>query len=295
MGVALGLVAGVLACSSGTDSSLPGGSSGSSTQGGSSSSASGSSNVGGSANGASGSSSGVGGGGANGSSGAGGTSVGGGSGGSAGGSGAAAAGSSGTGGSGGNATGGNSGAGGSSGATATGLAVLTVPLASASDKAHFLITLASAVNMSAATITFHVNVHAGTSGTFQAYLQHGGSPDYNQLFQGWQTLSALSGWQDIVWDVASTANPNTFDETMVARLGIEIGGGSAATFSATTDVVYVDSMSLSGGTPTAGPWTFDTQDAISATPFPSSDILWLNTASTDTTASGATLTWLSGS
>jgi hypothetical protein len=304
--VVFGLAAGFLACSSSTGSSLPagsggsGGSGGSATQGGSSNSASGSSNLAGSSNAASGSSnvSGSGGlsaGGTSGSSGAGGASSGGsgGSGGSAG-NGTSMSGSSGFGGAGGNATGGSAGAAGSSGAMATGLSVLTVPLAAATDKAHFLITLGSAVNLSGATISFHVNVHAGTSGVFQAYLQHGGSPDYNQLYQGWQKLSDLSGWQDVVWVVASTANPSTFDETTVARLGIEIGGGSAADFSATTDVVYVDSISLSGGIPAAGPWTFDTTGSISATAFPAADILWLNAASTDTTATGATLTWLSG-
>jgi hypothetical protein len=280
MAFVLGLF-GVCACSSSTD---PGGSGGNGASG----------HAGGGATsttGASGSSGASGGSGASGSGGLGGTN----SGGSSGSSGAGNAGSSGAGGSSGSASGGSAGAAGSPGAGATGLAVLTVPLAAATDKAHFLITLASSVDMSAATITFHVNVHAGTSGVFQGYVQHGGAPDYNQLFQGWQTLSALSGWQDIVWNVASTSNPNTFDEKTVARLGIEIGGGSVAAFSAATDVVYVDSIKLSGATPVSGPWTFDTNDSISATTFPSSPILWLNTASTDTTATGTTLTWLSGS
>jgi hypothetical protein len=223
---------------------------------------------------------------------------------SAGGSGGVSAGGSGGGAFGGTAAAGTSGSAGSAGSaqagsggastdTGTGLAVLTVPLAAASDTAHFVITLANTIDMSAATITFHVNVPAGTSGVFQAYIQHGGTPDYAQLFQGWQTLSSLSGWQDIVWDVASTANPNTVDETIVGRLGIEIAGGSVDSFSATTDVVYVDSIRVSAATPASGPWTFDSDASIAATTYPASDILWLNTASTDTSATGATLTWLS--
>jgi hypothetical protein len=216
------------------------------------------------------------------------------------GTGAGGSSSAGAGGSAGNATGGTgggaaqAGSGGTSSATPAGLAVLTVPLSAAADKAHFLITLSSAVDLSAATITFHVNVHSGTGGVFQAYLQHGGSPDFAQFFQGWQNLSGLSGWQDIVWNVSGTANPSTFDETMVARLGIEIGGGATATFSATTDVLYVDSITVAGATPAAGPWTFDTTASISGTQYPAAGILWLNAAGTDTTATGATLTWLSG-
>ena len=67
-----------------------------------------------------------------------------------------------------------------------------------------MIPLAANVDFSAAVITYRVFVRAGSGGYIQAYVQHGGTPDYNLVYHGQQNLSGLSGWTELVWDVGAT-------------------------------------------------------------------------------------------
>ena len=212
--------------------------------------------------------------------------------GSAGSAGEQAGGAPGEGGSSGETTGGSAGSGGTGGSggtaseTCSGCARLSVPLAAAGDRTHYLIPLSGNVDFSAAVVTYRVFVHAGSGGHIQAYVQHGGIPDYNLVYHGQQSLSGLSGWTNLVWDVGAMSTP--FDKTIVQRVGIEVLAGNTGPWANPT-VVYLDSISVSGAS--TGPWTFDTADTVSAAPGGApAGVLWLGFG--DMPVAGSDVTWL---
>ena len=176
----------------------------------------------------------------------------------------------------------------------TGCARLSVPLAGANDRAHFIILNSPLLNLSAttATITFRVFVRAGTRGSFQGYVQHGANPDggsggFAQFFQGWQELSNISGFQNIVWNIGSAVT--SFDKTVIERIGIEITGSDTKDSGAWTNptIVYVDSILVSNGPS----FTFDTSGTISSsTTNAPAGVMFLN--SFDGPVAGSQVTWL---
>jgi len=207
---------------------------------------------------------------------------------------------------GGGAGGSSAGAGGTSGAgaggtggvggalqTANGCAKLVVPLASASDKAHFVISLTSPVDMSGATLSMRVYVQAGTGGWIFNYVQ-----DNNTYrFLGVPTakrrqLNSLSGWSTIDWDVG--AEPDSaatgIAKTSIKNIGIEINAQPASSWSNPT-VVFIDSIVLATPSRT---FAFDATSSVYTTPTSTNapgQALWLNAGATDTTATGAALSW----
>jgi hypothetical protein len=251
--------------------------------------------AGGTTSGAGGSSSGKGG--------AGGSSSGkGGAGGGSSGKGGAGGGSSGKGGSAGSTAGtggkGGNGSGGTTGGTggddeAEGCARLSVPLNGANDKAHFTISLSNAADLSdpGTTISMRIYVEDGSGGVIFAYAQDG---DYN--FLGPDDRPALedqAGWVTLDFDIAAEPNANPpLDKSSVQRIGIEINAESSTDWSNPT-IVFVDSISVSS---TMLSFPFNTSSTVSTstnqTSDPSSQVLWINADSSDTTASGTALSWV---
>jgi len=173
--------------------------------------------------------------------------------------------------------------------TCSGCAKLSVPLNNASDKANFVIFLPNATNFGSAVMTLRIYRQAGWGGQLKGYVQHSGSPDYAQLFQGTPTeLSSLSGWQDVVWNVG--AHVTTFDKSNVARVGVQITAAGSTSWINPT-VVYIDSITLTGAS--TGPWNFDNSSSIStsAASSGSANVMFLNSG--DSPVSGANVSWFS--
>jgi len=180
---------------------------------------------------------------------------------------------------------------GGAGEVCTGCARLSVPLAASGDKAHFTIALPVAVDFSAATIAVRVARFAGTGGWFKAYIQEG-SPNYLYQDSVETTIASIgTAMQTITWDVATAGT--TADKTIIRRIGIEISGAGASSWTNPT-VIYIDSITVTGTTLTTSSFTFDTTTTVSPTPTGNgpNDIIWLNNFSGDTNVTGATLSWL---
>jgi hypothetical protein len=191
---------------------------------------------------------------------------------------------------------GKAGSGGSSGTSGSaevcsGCARLSASLASELDRARFIITMPSNTNFETAVITLRVFRRAGSGGQLRSYLQHGGGPfGFAALDLGGRELSDLSGWVDLIFDLTPVTD---YDKTIVRRLGIEIVGTGASSWTNPT-VVYVDSVSIANTTLDPSVFAFDTADTIVPTPrtsSPGDQRMWLNSGSGDTNVA-ASLSWL---
>ena len=195
-------------------------------------------------------------------------------------------------------TSGTSGGAGASGAggvvqTASGCAKLSVPLDATSDKAHFVISLTSTADLSGATLSMRVYVQAGQGGTIFNYVQDSGTyhflgvPDAQR-----RSISSSSGWSTISWNVG--AEPDSAGtgivKTSIKNIGIELNALPSSAWVNPT-IVYIDSISVTN--PTLS-FTFDATASVSPTPSTTNaagQALWLNSGTSDTTATGATLGW----
>jgi hypothetical protein len=217
---------------------------------------------------------------------------GGGSGGTLGGSGGASGGTTGGVATGGAATGGAATGGAATGgagplSSCTGCARLSVPLTSASQKANYVIFLPNVANFSNARLTYRIYREAGSGGQIKGYVQHGGSPDFLQLFESTALpLTSGTGWTEFTWDIA--AENTGFDKTQVGRVGIQIIGTGATSWTNPT-VVSVDSITASGVS--VGPWNFDSPSTISssATTTAGANIMFKNAG--DSPVANATISW----
>jgi hypothetical protein len=215
-----------------------------------------------------------------------------------GGSGAAGSGGGGTGGSAGTVAGsggkaGESGSAGSAGADgcpgATGCARLSVPLAAANQRTHFSIWLGGEVDFTNAVLTYRVRRVAATGGRIWAFVQHGGTPDYNLIYGGSRNFDQLGDdWVTVTWDIGATVPGFPFDKALVARVGIEMVASGSGPWTNPT-VVVLDSIEISG--PSAGPWPFDDASTVTSEVSPAADLLGMSTNSADLVP-GSTLTWL---
>jgi len=207
-------------------------------------------------------------------------------------------GSSGNGGSTGSAgTAGSAGSAGSAGAgviPASGCAKLTVPLDDAGDRAHFVISLASAIDLSSATtgiVSMRVYVQAGAAGTIFNYVQ-----DSQYHFFGMPTamrppLKNQSGWVTLTFPVGQSPATGSIVKSDIRRIGIEINAGPDTAGWSNPTVVYIDSISVM--TPALS-YTFDASTSVIVPPTgtdPSNSALWQHNGSTDTTATGVILGW----
>jgi hypothetical protein len=170
----------------------------------------------------------------------------------------------------------------------TGCARLSVPLAAPLDKANYVIALPTVMDFRNAVITYRVFKRAGSGGEIRGYIQHGGTPDFGQLFQSQPLrLSACDGWEEIVWRIADEGG--NYDKTIVGRVGIHVIGVGSTEWTNPT-VVYLDSIRVTG--PSVGPWDFADAASIdpAATYGAEPNLLWRNLG--DDPVEGSEITWL---
>ncbi len=170
--------------------------------------------------------------------------------------------------------------------TASGCVKLSVPLDDVNDKAHFVISLASTADLSGATLSMRFYVQAGQGGTIFNYVQDSGTYHFLGPAKREQ-LNTINGWSTASWDVG--AEPDSAGtgivKTSIKSIGIEINAQPSSPWSNPT-IVYVDSLNVDSP---ALSFTFDASSSVSASN--TAGVLWLNTGASDTTATGATLTW----
>jgi hypothetical protein len=172
----------------------------------------------------------------------------------------------------------------------SGCAKLSVPLNAATDKAHFVTSFSTPVDLSRATISMRYYVQAGTGGVIFNYVQ-----DTSDRFLGASMRPAINlgtgTWSTLTWDVGTEAPAMTgVTKTAIKRIGIEVNGSGSSAWTNPT-IIFVDSITV---TTPARSFTFDTTSSVS-TMAASTDIasqaLWLNSNSSDTTAARSTLAW----
>jgi hypothetical protein len=190
---------------------------------------------------------------------------------------------------------GNAGTGGAAGAgaTANGCAKLSVPLASAADKAHFVISLTSPADLSQATISMRVYVRAGSGGSIFNYVQDSGTYHFFGVPVAERAvLSNISGWSTVTWGVGAEADSGATGivKTSIKNIGIEVNAQPSSSWLNPT-IIYIDSITI---TTPALSFTFDGSSSIYPTPTTAAatgQALWTNSGATDTTAVGVTLGW----
>ena len=178
--------------------------------------------------------------------------------------------------------------------SATGCAKLSVPLDGQNDRAHFVISLPSAVDLSAATATISMRlyVQAGVGGTVFNYVQDSQPRFFGVATPMRSALNSINGWQTLTFNVgalADTASPGIV-KSDIRRIGIEINAAPSTAWSNPT-IVYVDSITV---LEPALSFTFDTTSTLAATPSGSDvsgQVMWQHNGTSDTTASGVTLSW----
>jgi len=218
-----------------------------------------------------------------------------------------ASGGGGTGGASGNAGGNASGAGGNAAGTggsaagsagsatqsANGCAKLSVPLDDAADKAHFVISLTSPVDLSGATLTMRLYVQAGMGGSIFNYVQDSGTYHFLGVATAQRRqLSSFSGWSTVTWDVGAEpdAAATGIVKTSIKNIGIELSAQPSTNWTNPT-IVYIDSILV---TTPALSFTLDATSSVNSTPMTTSasgQALWLNSGTLDTTAASAALSW----
>lgn len=184
---------------------------------------------------------------------------------------------------------------GTGGTPATGCAKLTIPMDASNDKAHFVISLANNTDFSAAgtTISMHVYVEAGAAGSIFNYVQDGSG---NFRFLGpaqasWPSLKAQVGkWSTLTWNVAAEpVGGSQITKTIIKRIGIEVNAVPDMSGWSASTVIYVDSITVN--TPALS-FTFDAMGSVNTatniTADQSGNVLWLNSNSSDTTATPIT-------
>jgi hypothetical protein len=172
----------------------------------------------------------------------------------------------------------------------SGCAKLSVPLNAASDKAHFVTSLTTAIDLSRATISMRYYVEAGSGGVIFNYIQDSGN---HFLGATMRTAIAMSTgtWDTVTWDVGTEAAGTTgIMKTAVKRIGIEVNASGSTTWANPT-VIYVDSITV---TTPARSFSFAAATSVSTMPASTdvaSQALWLNSSATDTTAARTALSW----
>jgi hypothetical protein len=185
---------------------------------------------------------------------------------------------------------GSAGAGGAGGEVCSGCARLSVPLTSASDQAHFLMTLPANTDFTSAVVTFRVLCKAGSGGQLRGYVQHGGSPDFDFQVVGVTELADLGDWTSVSYELSTVTG---FDKTVVRRVGLEVIGAGSSTWLNPT-IVYLDSIDIENTVLDPSSFNFDDAASITVTPStagPPDQRLWMNNATNDSNVE-ATLSWL---
>jgi len=179
--------------------------------------------------------------------------------------------------------------------SAQGCAKLSVPLDDAADRVHFVISLTSPLDLSKGTVSVRFYVQSGSGGSIFSFVQDAARFHFFAV-QGAARpkLSTFSGWSTLTWDVGATdPGSSNIDKTTIKRIGVEINAAPDAVWSNPT-VVYLDSITVVQPSLTTS-FTFDTSSSVSTSTSNTSDVsgqvLWLNSLTSDTTATGVSLGW----
>jgi len=179
--------------------------------------------------------------------------------------------------------------------SAKGCAKLSVPLDDAADRVHFVISLSSPLDLSKGTVSVRFYVQSGSGGSIFSFVQDAARFHFFAV-QGAARpkLSTFSGWSTLTWDVGATdPGSSNIDKTTIKRIGVEINAAPDAVWSNPT-VVYLDSITVVQPSLTTS-FTFDTSSSVSTSTSNTSDVsgqvLWLNSLTSDTTATGVSLGW----
>ncbi len=152
---------------------------------------------------------------------------------------------------------GGEGGGGTVAESCSGCARLSVPLMEVDSFTQYQVDLGDAVDLSAATITFHVCRVAGSGGVFQPQVSE--DSGYTGNYDGGDTniadiMDCNDGFEDIVFTAAGGGG--SFPATSVTHIGIQIHSGNVAVAWTNPTVIYVDSITVAGGPDSAGPFNF---------------------------------------
>jgi hypothetical protein len=193
---------------------------------------------------------------------------------------------------------------------AIGCAKLSVPIDDAMDRAHFVISFGTAIDMSNKTtsaISMRVYVQAGLAGTIFNYVQDSQYRFFGVTTANRPPLNGTPGWQTLTFNVGEQPDGGTagtggsspatnIAKTDVRRVGIEINAAPGTAGWSNPTVVYLDSITVTTiPTAAAQNFTFDTTATVNAgtnvTTDQGNNQLWLNAGTNDTKATGVTLTW----
>ena len=188
---------------------------------------------------------------------------------------------------------GSAGAGGSPGVT--GCAKLSLAMDDASDRAHFVISLASATDLTSTTtgiVSMRVYVQAGAAGTIFNYVQDSQFRYLGVTTASRPALKSLSGWQTLTFNVGQTSGSSGIAKNDIRRIGIEINAAPDTAGWSNPTVVYVDSISVVSP---ALSFPFDSSASVNSTAGNtdlSNQVMWQHNGSSDTTATNVALSWV---
>lgn len=148
---------------------------------------------------------------------------------------------------------------------ATGCAVICAPLSAAMTGTQFELKLSSPMDLTGSTVTFRMRATGGAEALaasgIQTAAQNGEALAYKAIgYEGdrWKAGTDLAAdFVDVTLDIdaSTTANATVgFDKTMVYQFVVKIAAADLGTWGPVQ--VYIDSISVTGGTATVGPYDF---------------------------------------
>jgi hypothetical protein len=164
------------------------------------------------------------------------------------------------------------------------------------DRAHFVISLASVIDLNSMTtgiVSMRLYVQAGAAGTVFNYVQDSAFHYLGVTTNVRPALKNITGWQTLSFNVgAQPVGSTQINKSDIKRIGIEINAGPDTTGWSNPTIVYIDSVTVM--TPALS-FPLDAAATVNTATNLTSDVtgqvMWMNSGSSDTTAAGSTLTW----
>jgi|GEM_PF-6989324 len=129
-----------------------------------------------------------------------------------------------------------------------GCAKLFVPFTAANTAQFFYLGFASPVDFSDTVVTVRLKGESTSSDMHVQVMVNNGAPNYTSAQPGWVSLSGLTEFGNVTFDVSTVPAPvlpTDFDPAQVVLLNIQVVAGASATAGDTT--VWVDSITFSDG------------------------------------------------
>ena len=148
------------------------------------------------------------------------------------------------------------------------MAVLTVPFTATGQTGTYQLGLPGVTDFTTGTITISVYVQTpGSAVNLQAFVQTGANC-YTPAFDGYKAVSGFtSGFATLTFNVGTGTTNGTgtacplFNKSTVSYVGLQVVGPTSGT-TFTSAVVYVDSITITGTSPTVTAYTFDTAASV---------------------------------